>query len=110
MSLNLSQRGRDMVIGALVADAASMGLHWLYDQERIREVAPEAPEFRAPDPVNYEDAPGYFAHAKLKTGDQTQYGAQLTVLLNALKTTDCAQALPSSQRSRAVQIHRKPHG
>ncbi len=87
MPLNLTQRGRDMALGALVADAASMGLHWIYDQARIREVAPDAPEFRMPDAANYEGAPGYFAHAKLKTGDQTQYGAQLTVLLKALEAS-----------------------
>lgn len=88
MPLTLTPRGRNMVLGALVADAASMGLHWIYDQDRIREVAPEAPEFTDPDAANYEGAPGYFAHAKLKTGDQTQYGAQLTVLLKALQASD----------------------
>lgn len=90
MPLDLTPRGRDMVIGALVADAASMGLHWIYDQDRISEVAPEAPEFTAPDAANYEGVPGYFAHAQLKTGDQTQYGAQLVALLNALEKSDGA--------------------
>lgn len=87
MPLKLSPRGRNMVLGALVADAASMGLHWIYDQDRIRQVAPEAPEFTSPDAANYEGVPGYFAHARLKTGDQTQYGAQLVALLNALETS-----------------------
>lgn len=27
-----------MVLGALVADAASLGLHWLYDVNRIAEI------------------------------------------------------------------------
>lgn len=88
MPLDLTPRGRDMVIGALVADAASMGLHWIYDQDRISEVAPEAPEFKAPDAANYQGVPGYFAHARLETGDQTQYGAQLVALLKALEKSD----------------------
>ena len=33
-----------MLWGALVADAAAMGLHWLYDQDRIAEAAGDAPE------------------------------------------------------------------
>ena len=28
----------DAITGALVADAAGMGLHWLYDQEQIKLV------------------------------------------------------------------------
>ncbi len=88
MPLALTTRGHNMVLGALIADAASMGLHWLYDQDHIHKIAPKEPEFCAPVRENYTGVPGYFAHSKLQTGDQTQYGAQLIVLLKALETSD----------------------
>ena len=37
-SVSETDKARAVVGGALVADAASMGFHWLYDQARIREV------------------------------------------------------------------------
>lgn len=78
------ERRRAMIWGSLVADAASMGLHWLYDQQRIRDIAPTAPEFRPPDPANYDGVPGYFAHPNRKVGDLSQYGEQGLVMLRAL--------------------------
>ena len=39
-------RAKNAILGALVADAASMGLHWLYSQQRLSELALSAPEFR----------------------------------------------------------------
>ena len=41
MSLYLNNR-KAMVMGALVADAASLGLHWLYDTKRIVEIEQNA--------------------------------------------------------------------
>jgi ADP-ribosylglycohydrolase len=70
-------------VGALVADAASMGFHWLYDQSRIAEFANNAPEFHTPCKEEYADK-GYFAHANKKPGDLTQYGAQMLALLDSL--------------------------
>ena len=57
-----------MILGALVADAASMGLHWIYDQARIKDVALDAPEFMQPDPKNYDGVPAYFAHRNRAAG------------------------------------------
>jgi len=37
--MKISTSGQNAIIGALVADAATMGLHWLYDQARIAELA-----------------------------------------------------------------------
>ena len=42
-------RAKNAILGALVADAAALGLHWIYDQDRVREVAGNTPEFREPD-------------------------------------------------------------
>ena len=32
-------KNSDAILGALVADAAALGLHWLYDPDRISRVA-----------------------------------------------------------------------
>jgi len=87
MSINFSSRGKNLILGALVADAASMGLHWIYDQDRIAQIAGDTPEFHEPKPENYADTAGYFAHGHLQAGDQSQYGAQLTTLLHSLSPT-----------------------
>ena len=84
MSDTQKARSRNLVIGALVADAAAMGLHWIYDQDHIQKIAPEKPEFRAPDGTNYKDVPSFFAHPTRKIGDPSQYGEQLLVMLRCL--------------------------
>ena len=78
------ERARAMVWGALVADAASMGLHWLYDQARIAQVAGDRPEFHGPDAADYDGVPGYFAHGGRVRGMPSQYGEQMLVMLRAL--------------------------
>jgi ADP-ribosylglycohydrolase len=84
MTNPINNRGRNLVIGALVADAAAMGLHWIYDQDHIQKIAPDEPEFRAPDAQNYDGIPGYFAHPTRKIGDLSQYGEQVLVMLSCL--------------------------
>lgn len=74
----------NLVLGALVGDAASLGLHWIYDQPRIKTLAGDSPEFFASSAKHYEGVPSYFAHPLKSTGDQTQYGEQLMVLLRSL--------------------------
>ena len=71
-------------MGALVADAASLGLHWIYDPARIEEVAGEAPEFVEPDIAHYRGVTGYFAHGAKQAGDSTHYGEQMLVCLRSL--------------------------
>ncbi|MDC1368906.1 hypothetical protein N8290_05045 [Pseudomonadales bacterium] len=34
-------RAKNAILGAFVADAATMGLHWLYSQPRLLELAPQ---------------------------------------------------------------------
>ncbi|NVO56998.1 ADP-ribosylglycohydrolase family protein [Rhodobacteraceae bacterium B1Z28] len=75
---------RNLVIGALVGDAASLGLHWLYDQPRIAQLAGDTPEFCGTTAKDFEGVPAYFAHPLKRPGDLTQYGEQLMVLLRAL--------------------------
>lgn len=84
MSETLRDRCRNMVLGALVADAAAMGLHWIYDQTHIRKIAPHTPEFREPDARNYEGVMAFFAHPNRAAGAQSQYGEQTVVMLKTL--------------------------
>lgn len=80
-------RARNCILGAAVADAASMGFHWLYSQRRISELAPDEPEFRTPDENDYDGGAGYFAHARKSVGDLSQYGEQMIVMLRSLVQT-----------------------
>ncbi len=65
----------DAFLGALVSDAASMGLHWLYDQEQIKLIeATGSLLFRQPDAAVYEGKRGYFAHATRRAGQLSHYG------------------------------------
>lgn len=76
------------LLGALTADAAAMGLHWLYDQRRIAEIAGPAPEFRAPNAADFlgpEGKPlGYFAHGGKRAGEPSHYGAQMLAMAASL--------------------------
>ncbi len=83
-ALTTTERKRGAIIGAAVADAASMGFHWLYDQSRILTLAPSNPEFRQPNKADYAGTAGYFAHAQKNAGDLSQYGEQHTTMLKAL--------------------------
>jgi ADP-ribosylglycohydrolase len=77
------------LMGALVADAASLGLHWIYDPARIAEVAQAQGAAFAPlDPGNFGGIPAYYAHGARQDGDLTQYGEVLAVMIRSLNTTD----------------------
>lgn len=74
-----------VVLGALVADAASMGLHWLYDPNRLATLAKKQdPTFLAADRRHFDGAKGYFAHEGKRSGELTQYGATLALAMNTL--------------------------
>lgn len=65
----------DAIAGTLVADAASMGLHWLYDQEQIKTIYTSGDVlFRQPDAAVYKDKKGFFAHGVRHTGELSHYG------------------------------------
>lgn len=84
MASDLKTRAKDLILGTLVADAAAMGLHWIYDQNHIRKLAPAEPEFREPLADNYAGIPGYFAHAGRQAGDPSHYGEQALIMLRSL--------------------------
>lgn len=67
--------------GCLVGDAASMGLHWIYDQEQISRIAATGDVlFRAPDENHYRNQTSYFAHGAKRVGELSNYGEQLRVV------------------------------
>lgn len=71
----------DALTGALVADAAALGLHWLYDQDQIMSVAASGDIlFRQPDATVYKDKKGYFAHAARRTGELSHYGESARIV------------------------------
>ncbi|WP_420390063.1 ADP-ribosylglycohydrolase family protein [Marinobacter sp.] len=70
--------------GGWVADAASLGLHWLYDSQRICEVAGQSPEFLPPKADYFTGGFGYFAHDGKQSGDVSHYGAATGVLTGSL--------------------------
>ncbi|MEZ5932045.1 MAG: ADP-ribosylglycohydrolase family protein [Alphaproteobacteria bacterium] len=77
-----------VVLGALVADAAAMGLHWLYDADRLAEIAARRePVFLDADQRHFEGVQGYFAHEGKQAGELSQYGATLTLAMASLIAT-----------------------
>jgi len=77
-------RVKNAILGALVADSASLGLHWIYNQRQINNLEAITPEFHAPNKNDYENGVGFFAHKNKKVGDFSHYGEQLMVLLRSL--------------------------
>ena len=75
---------QNLINGALIADAATLGLHWIYDQQRIIDVAGKTPEFHPPTKRDYEGVPSFFAHGSKSVGDLSHYGEQAFILLSAL--------------------------
>ena len=88
MAANIPHDRKAAVIAALsggwVADAASLGLHWLYNSERIAEVGGQTPEFLPPRAEYYTKGFGYFAHEGKQIGDVSHYGAATGVLTDSL--------------------------
>jgi hypothetical protein len=70
MTMNLDAKRERILsgmMGVAVADAAALGLHWIYDIKQIKDVGGDAPEFIDPDQKNYHGVPSYFAHPEKKS-------------------------------------------
>ncbi|SDZ03936.1 ADP-ribosylglycohydrolase family protein [Nitrosomonas sp. Nm33] len=73
------------ILGALVADAASLGLHWLYDPVRIEEIEKNGEVvFRQPNTADYAGASGFFAHGNKQAGESSGYGEVSLLMLKHL--------------------------
>lgn len=102
MTQEAASRPNDRLINALaggwVADAASLGLHWLYDSPRIAEVAGNQPEFLEPRADYFDGVFGYFAHGGKKAGDTSHYAAATRVLTDSLLANKGALSIRDYQR------------
>ncbi len=73
------------IFGALVADSASLSLHWLYDPLRITQIEKtEGLVFLQPNANHYADTKGYFVHGKKQIGDSSGYGELCLLMLKHL--------------------------
>ncbi|MCR8914123.1 ADP-ribosylglycohydrolase family protein [Marinobacter panjinensis] len=102
MTSNLSNNRKPAIIAALaggwVADAASLGLHWLYDSPRILEIGGQSPEFLPPNADYFNGGFGYFAHEGKQSGDISHYGAATGVLTDSLLTREGSLDIRDYQR------------
>ncbi len=77
MNKVLKNRLRGMVLGQFLGDAASLGVHWIYNTKDIERLYPDGLQgFEVP-------AEGHY-HAGKLAGDLTHYGDAASVLLEAL--------------------------
>jgi hypothetical protein len=82
-------RQASALMGALVADAAGLGLHWIYDVDRIAEITKDrSPAFTPIDAKNYDGVPAYFAHAARRDGQLSQYGETLALAMRSIHDND----------------------
>lgn len=73
--------------GALIADAAALGVHWIYDVDRVAKIAKAhggSASFVPVDTANYENTKGYFAHPLREIGANTQYGEVVHLAMNCV--------------------------
>lgn len=82
-----SHRISNSLKGALVADAASLGTHWIYDVDRVAKIAKAhagSLAFVPVDEKNYENTKGYFAHSNRLAGTNTQYAEVLRTAIASI--------------------------
>jgi len=73
------------ILGALIADSATLGLHWIYDPKRIAEIeASKGLVFLQPDASHYAGIKGYFAHGGKAAGESSGYGEVCLLMLQHL--------------------------
>lgn len=73
------------VLGALIGDAATLGLHWIYDPVRISKIeGQKGIVFLKPDASHYKEVKGYFAHNGKESGESSGYGELCLLLLKHL--------------------------
>ncbi len=78
----MTDRAAAALMGAYAADAATLGVHWLYDPGRL--AALDGVLWRTPDAADFEGATGVFVHHGKRAGDISQYGAQMRAMVRAL--------------------------
>lgn len=73
--------------GALVANAASLGYHWVYNSEYLAQLSKKKSLlFQAQNQMEFDDGkPSYFAYPNQKVGDVTTQGSFMIWLYQAMK-------------------------
>lgn len=75
--ISLPNRFRGAIWGQVVADAAALGAHWIYDLEELKRLYPDGIEgFETPQDSHY--------HKGRKSGDQTHYGDAALLMLESV--------------------------
>lgn len=83
----------DALTGALVADAAAMGLHWMYDVERLATLEASGEiMFRAPDVNVFAEPRDEFVHHTRHKGDLSHYGESARVVGQLVLNEDYSPA------------------
>src|SRR5690606_36952545 len=88
--MNQINQFRITLMAGLVADAAALCLHLLYDVKRIAEVSKahnNQPAYIPIDVKHYTGEVGYFAHGHKHSGMLTHYGESLRLMINSMN--DC---------------------
>lgn len=83
-------KNTELLLGALVADAACLGLHWVYDVDIIADVAATqngTSAFTPIDPKNFEKVKT-FAHKDRRDGMFTQIGEVLHLTIRSMNAND----------------------
>lgn len=79
-TLTQAERAKGAIAGALVADAATMGLHWIYDQAKIQTLLAEKGKKSSPEFYEPPSCPFY----QMPSGSLSPYGAELGAMLTFL--------------------------
>lgn len=89
----------DLLLGALVADAACLGLHWIYNVERVAEVTARQNGRCAFTPVEARNFEGVktFAHKDRENGMFTQIGEVLRLAVQSMNANGGTFDVPAYQ-------------
>jgi ADP-ribosylglycohydrolase len=72
----MKENARVMVLGSFLADSLSLGVHWIYDVNRIKKEFGRVENLLKPLPDSY--------HPTKDRGEFTHYGDQMLVLLESV--------------------------
>ena len=90
----MKEKIKDAVLSAFVADALSLGVHWVYDRSQIKEQYGCLDKMVTPEIVKY--------HQPKKAGDFTHYGDQMLVLLESVSECNAFDISDFSRRWRQL--------
>ena len=94
----------DLLLGALVADAACLGLHWIYNVDRVAEVTARQNGQCAFTPVEARNFEGVktFAHKDRENGMFTQIGEVLRLAIQSMNANGGKFDVPEYQSAFAA--------